>query len=108
LYDKPVLDVEDVMLALDAMVATAAMQGRQMSVAIVDAWGGLLGALRMDGASTQSFQSAVKRARRAASSGSGAPIRHSDRTLLGGIGIGGANGDEASAVAEAGLKALDL
>jgi uncharacterized protein GlcG (DUF336 family) len=70
LYERPVLDVEETMIALDAMVATASMQSRSMSVAIVDAWGGLLGAMRMDGASTQSLQYAIKKAYTSARIGS--------------------------------------
>ena len=60
MYERNVLDVEEVMSALDAMIAAAEKRRRSMSVAVVDAWGGSLGALRMDGASSQSLQYAIK------------------------------------------------
>jgi uncharacterized protein GlcG (DUF336 family) len=70
MYERPVLDVDEVMAALDAMAAAAEKRNRVMSFAVVDGWGALLGALRMDEASTQSLSYAIKKAYTAAKTGS--------------------------------------
>ena len=100
MYERNVLDVEEVMSALDAMIAAAEKRRRSMSVAVVDAWGGLLGALRMDGASSQSLQYAIKKAYTSARVGSN--IREFRERLIDRAGIAADFGDPEFVVARGG------
>lgn len=120
-----------VMAMLAAAVAKAEELGQPQCIVIVDGSGETLASLRMTGAKFLSMQSALAKARTAASIGApsasipehvalkiaaatagavtslpgGLPILHGD-DLLGGIGVGSGSAEQDEQVAQAALQAL--
>ncbi|WP_299784624.1 heme-binding protein [uncultured Roseobacter sp.] len=120
-----------VMEMLHAGISKADEIGQPQCIVIVDASGGTLGQIRMDGAKYLSMKSALAKARTAASIGGpsdaipeavglaiaaatdgevtrlggGLPI-YSEGIRLGGIGVGSGSPDQDKAVAEAAITAI--
>jgi glc operon protein GlcG len=126
-----VLSDAGVMTLLNAAITAAAEMGQPQCIVIVDQSGVTLGSFRMRGSRFQSLQSALAKAKTAASIGApssslpeharlplavathggmtglrgGLPIRVAGM-LIGGIGVGSGSGEQDEQVALAALKAI--
>lgn len=131
------LSLTQAQTVLDAALAAAEEQGTKMDIAVVDAGGNLKAFARMDGAWLGSIDIAVTKARTAryfdlptealgelsqpggplygieVSNGGlitfpgGLPLKASDGTVIGAVGVSGSTVEDDRAVAEAGAAALD-
>lgn len=130
------LSLEQAGAAIRAAIAKAEAIGTKMDIAVVDAGGNLKGFARMDGAWLGSIDISIKKARTARwfdmptgaigglsqpggplfgiehSNGGlitfpgGLPLKSSDGTVIGGIGVSGSTVEDDHTVAEAGAAAV--
>jgi uncharacterized protein GlcG (DUF336 family) len=124
----PILTADDAERALRASLAAARAAGVAVTIAIVDAAGGLLALSRMDGARAYTVDLASRKARTAAAVGVGTAVLAalykdkpppaemmimpggipvlSDKLTAGAIGVSGATTEMDESIAAAGLAAL--